>query len=209
MNTSFESLLSYSIGGVPIVTYGMIGLTTVVLAAATIFDDQTPAEKNADSSASLTSFLPTLGFGSNPNEPEESSESSGILSTIGLGGPSQPSPEKERFFSSNDTEKSTPPSSISNTLFGGPTATPTSANDTLFGGPVKDTLQNDTLFGGPVKETLQNDTLFGQPAKPALPNKSENPPAVGGKNKKNKQKKTKRYNGGNIKCKKYTKRSKN
>jgi len=204
MNTSFESLLSYSISGVPIVTYGMIGLTTVVLAAATIFDDQTPAEKKEDSSASLTSFLPTLGFGSNTNEAngnEEPSATSSILPTFGLGGLSQSSPEKDSFFSSNDADKSQPPASISDTLFGGPTSTPTPVNDTLFGGPAKDTQSNDTIFGQANEEIKQ--------VEPALPNKSENPPAVGGKNKKNKQKKTKRYNGGNIKRKKNTKRSKN
>ena len=53
----YSKMQDISIGGVPLLTYGLIGITTIVLATITIFES---TDKEDDSSDSMTSQLPTL-----------------------------------------------------------------------------------------------------------------------------------------------------
>jgi len=53
----YSKLQDVSLGGVPLLTYGLIGITTIVLATITIYES---TDKEDDSSDSMTSQLPTL-----------------------------------------------------------------------------------------------------------------------------------------------------
>jgi hypothetical protein len=53
----YSKMQDLSLGGVPLLTYGLIGITTIVLATITIFES---TDKEDDSSDSMTSQLPTL-----------------------------------------------------------------------------------------------------------------------------------------------------
>lgn len=74
---NLSNVFSYSAGGIPILTYGMIGLTTVILAAVTIFDDQPEKETGAktDKTDAKPYVMPDLGFGPESSKKEEPEES--------------------------------------------------------------------------------------------------------------------------------------
>jgi hypothetical protein len=197
--TNVGSWAQYSLGGVPIITYGMIGLTTLILAAATIYDHQAPADNSEGPSSLIPSILsPTAITGSTGNEADKETEESGaedkgILSTIGLGQASEKDTEK----ASESEEESAP----KNETFMGTAPTEPEPNDSFF--PEKPATESEAI------ESQQNDSIFPQAEAEPVPIPVAK--AIGGKNKR-----TKRNRGGKSKSKskstrarKQTKRSKN
>lgn len=197
--TNVGSWAQYSLGGVPMITYGMIGLTTLILAAATIYDDQEPADKSEGPSSLIPSILSPIAItGSIGNETgketeketeESGAEDKGILSTIGLGQDTEKESESE--------EESAP----KNETFMSPAPAEPEPNDSFL--PSKPATESEAM------EAQARDSIFPQAEAEAVPIPVAK--AIGGKHKR-----TKRNRGGKSKSKsksksarKQTKRSKN
>lgn len=123
----YSKLQNYSVGGVPVITYGLIGITTLVLATITVYESMGKQDNSTDNpSDSMTSLLPTL-----PTLPTLPA-----LSTLNpLSSPSPPdSPSLDKEPSKSDGSVGMPD------LFGGPaTATPPASQAT--GGKKKKTIR--------------------------------------------------------------------
>jgi hypothetical protein len=186
--TNVGSWAQYSLGGVPIITYGMIGLTTLILAAATIYDDQAPSENSEGPSSLIPNILsPTAIVGSQDKETDKETDKemeekgTGFLSNIGLGQASEKESE----------------SAPKNESFMSPAPTEPEPNDSF--------LPSNPATESAAIESQQNESIFPQAEAETVPIPVAK--AIGGKHKR-----TKRSRGGKSKSKrgrKQTKRSKN
>lgn len=67
-----SNIQNFAIGGIPVFTYGLIGITTVILATITLYDSE---KKEGEEEPTLVSQLPSLTEATETMNPFETKES--------------------------------------------------------------------------------------------------------------------------------------
>jgi hypothetical protein len=114
----------YSLNGIPLFTYGMIGITTIALACVTMLDDSNKSfakDEGFEQTKSIGSSNPFTFFSSNKSEeatPEESKKEASMFSSFSIGKTEEPPVESKKegsilpSFSNEPTEESKKEESI-------------------------------------------------------------------------------------------------
>jgi hypothetical protein len=138
----YAKMQNYSVGGVPVLTYALIGITTIVLATITVYESTVKDDKSSEKpSESMTSLLPSL-----PALPELPS-----LNPLSSSPSSSPLLDKEPTKSDSSQGMSD--------LFGGPAAAPGAAQEKEPSPPATGGKKKKTIKRKKNKNKNKNKTI--------------------------------------------------
>ena len=145
----------YNLNGVPLFTYGMIGLTTVVLAVVTMMDNDNKSFAKDD--GYKTSSQSSSMFGNVFGTPTNNSNQSGSMFGNVFGTPTNNSNQDSSILGTSSNQNTNKPNE-DNSMFGNMFGTSSNQNTNK---PNEDNSMFGNMFGTSNKKSNQDNSMFG------------------------------------------------